>query len=1435
LGNFPKLYSSLLLPHFPFPNEDRFMKINKSFVNALFVYVVIISVLIGQFQDSTVQAQTAAYSISGRVTDKNGDPIMGASVVAIPDSSAAATGKNPILLVTGWGGSEGKTSFSQDENLRYIGEDLEANGYIEGINLFYASGTTPKKYQSENAEVIRNEICKAQAIYRQKNDGQIPVFNIIGHSYGGLRSRAYLESDLYKAACPESSGGIEPVTVDNLITLGTPHAGEMGDLPLATLLGFMGVAKPKENYKAMEELTPPVRLWQNSQSHQPAGVDYYFLGGDARSQKSNFSSVFSFMYYNWPKTTRLDPNDMAVHRSGALGLYLFPFNYPKVYRISTDDLHGRCNESDLSSFGGKGCVALDINSLNSFMEPNTTFETYVWPILAASNNGFGYYPDQKFSGSVLADITKTKSEMINDVQKAVTMENMPLVEVDAGEIAQDDVISGSFIVNASEHGQFHLNWPEGELTLTLVDPNGHTLLDADSGVTILSTSMGLGRVTIVDVTSLVPGTWTYQIEGVDVPAPINYRLYLVPETPIILNSTLPEWQPNGSTVNLSATLIDGSNSQVPGAVVTAKVILPDGTEELINLFDDGSHNDSIAGDGQYGAAFSNTSQGGSYSILFTANGSYNSTAYVRNASRVVFIAPNSANFESGIGDQGIDQDLDGYFDYLEITIPLTVNTAGSFAVSGDLYAGETLISTASFDAVLAVGSQTINLLFPAEDIAAGNLDGPYTLKTLMLLDTSSVTNLVQSIDPDYQTSTYQVSQFGTDQFVYLPLVLRNMVSAGDIQNDLTLLDAPKANYTALTDINGNYLLSGLPEGEYTLYAAKIGVQLVPASISISLYLDFSDQDFAEINPPISEMVTIPAGNFQMGCDPAHNGGFSCNEWWELPLHTIYLDTFSIDNFEVTNAQYSQCVEAGACDPPEINSTQTRPSYFGNPIYDNYPVIWVDWYNANDYCTWAGKRLPTEAEWEKAGRGTTIRGFPWGDSLPDCSIANYYNNGYCVGDTSEVGSYPSGASPYGVMDMAGNVWEWVADWYSDDYYSVSPGTNPIGPVAGTEKVMRGGGWYNNAYSLRVTVRINNNPSSYYENGGFRCAFSSPPINNLPNVPTSPSPANTATNQSITTSLTWIGGDIDGDSVTYDVYFESNDISPDVLVSNDQSTTSFNPGTLTYNTIYYWQVIAMDEHGSTTNGPIWSFTTETTPIIPDTMITIPAGSFQMGCDPAHNGGYDCPSASQLHIVYLDSYQIDKYEVTNEQYTQCVAAGECDPPANNTTPSRTLYYGSSTYMNYPVVYVSWHNANDYCTWARKRLPTEAEWEKAARGTTLQAFPWGSDSPNCSFTNYFDYYEYCVGDTSEVGSYPSGASPYGVMDIAGNVWEWVADWYSYDYYSVSPDTNPTGPEIGTSKIYRGGGWSSGVRPLLVAYRNFNNPAITEYIVGFRCAAEAP
>jgi formylglycine-generating enzyme required for sulfatase activity len=242
------------------------------------------------------------------------------------------------------------------------------------------------------------------------------------------------------------------------------------------------------------------------------------------------------------------------------------------------------------------------------------------------------------------------------------------------------------------------------------------------------------------------------------------------------------------------------------------------------------------------------------------------------------------------------------------------------------------------------------------------------------------------------------------------------------------------------------------------------------------------------------MLFIPDGIFSMGNDEN-------DERDQKPAHLVRLDAFYIDETEVTNGAYAQCVDAGACDPPDSPNATYHQSYFGDPSFDDYPVIFVSWYDADAFCDWRGARLPSEAEWEKAAGFDSAEGlkfiYPWGDAF-NGTLLNYcdencprefrdaaVDDGHQ--DTAPVGSYSNGRSPLGLYDMAGNVMEWVADWYDSRAYTESGDTNPLGPLEGEFKVMRGGSWLSSASEVTVTVRDSFDPLVTRANIGFRCAM------------------------------------------------------------------------------------------------------------------------------------------------------------------------------------------------------------------------------------------------------------------------------------------------------------------------------------------------------------
>jgi formylglycine-generating enzyme required for sulfatase activity len=226
--------------------------------------------------------------------------------------------------------------------------------------------------------------------------------------------------------------------------------------------------------------------------------------------------------------------------------------------------------------------------------------------------------------------------------------------------------------------------------------------------------------------------------------------------------------------------------------------------------------------------------------------------------------------------------------------------------------------------------------------------------------------------------------------------------------------------------------------------------------------------------PEGSMVSIPAGEFTMGSSEGDSD--------ERPAHKVYVDAFSMDVYEVTVRQYAEFLRAAGVRAPLDWNTMNQSANQKRPVAN------VDWADAAAYCKWAGKRLPTESEWEKAARGTDGRLYPWGNDPPTPLRANYGETGSHNYETlAPVGMLEAGKSPYGIYDMAGNVWEWVSDWYDENYYKNSPSKNPEGPSMGGFKVIRGGSWTSSSRNLRSVDRYWDPPSFrslYFP--GFRCA-------------------------------------------------------------------------------------------------------------------------------------------------------------------------------------------------------------------------------------------------------------------------------------------------------------------------------------------------------------
>ncbi len=597
-------------------------------------------------------------------------------------------------------------------------------------------------------------------------------------------------------------------------------------------------------------------------------------------------------------------------------------------------------------------------------------------------------------------------------------------------------------------------------------------------------------------------------------------------------------------------------------------------------------------------------------------------------------------------------------------------------------------------------------------------------------------------------------------------------------------------------------------------------------------------------------VLVPPGTFYMGCNAAKKEACTSDE---KPQHAVTLSRYWIDRTEVSAKDWRTCVAAGACTPPTTTGSSCKPeskSYtYGKKDLLDHPINCVSSDQAAAYCAFRGDRLPTEAEWEKAARGgcdrnkgascaEAMRINPWGDAAAKCPTAHLSQNGVggCgTGLPATVDGGASGASPYGVLRMAGNVSEMVSDLYASDAYANHDDTDPKGPSSGSFRVSRGAAYF------AATSRAGDRAGQGTEPSlglGFRCARDWDTCDdfNPCTVDAFDSKLGKCTHKNADKKACYDGdpcltGDVcQGGKCVGGKVSRCDDGMPCTADTCDQTdgTCAFKP---------------IKDGGACVGGGTCDAAGMCVHGLRN-QVLVPAGTFWMGCV---TGDTACQSDEKpQRLVTLSAYWIDRLPVTVDKYTSCVEAGACKKPNSLYADKPLATYGRVGYEHHPVNGVTWDRAVAYCSWSGGRLPTEAEWEKALRGGCetisdnckfgTKRFPWGDAPPTCERS----VIKTGKGDvdcknsaTRPAGSLTLGASPYGLRDMLGNVTNWVQDRYSATYFASAPSTDPKGPSSGSSRVIRGASFATKYTGVISSNRMFAGTGTQSTTRGFRCARD--
>lgn len=771
------------------------------------------------------------------------------------DACRDATANQPIMLVPGWGSAD---TLDQDTNgFQTLRSHLESAqvGYVYNCNLFYAGLTAAEISLEANGEVVRNAICSAYSVVKQHRPEWDGSFDIFGHSYGGLRARAYLESPrLYgpNVGCPDH-GGI--VTVNNLFTFGTPHGGGQLSNPGAVYIALPYWLDSNTRSSANQLWPWNMGTWNRSHS-QPADVCYHLVGGDVYGAGSDVEGQdlpwYVDVLYNLVVPNALLEHDLGVYQSSAheLGDNDWSEAYPNIVTYSTPDIHGYFEQlSEYRTYFGPGPWHT-FNIIDDRIGTSATSCAGLRQRDSASRSSVSSFEDTGSSRAVIATGTLETSQ-------------------------QQHV--GTFEVNDSGQTAVLLEWPIGELAFTLTDPNTNLItpesVDSNHGMAYLEgATIGNFGVYVFETTRT--GIWTYEItmEG-DQDDTVPYKLTHVLGTPITLQGSVSDWQRIGESVSLSAELVFDGSQPILGSSVTAQIYRPDGTEEQLVLLDNGSNSDQQANDGIYSGQYQNTNVGGLFNVQFDAEGIHDGLAYTRSDENVFAVAGSDASLTGNYVSSTRDNNQDGLSEWLDIDVTINVTIPGRYTLSGALRtASDIFVDHTSQSLDLPEGTQTVTLSFDGDEIRASRHNGPYTLSQLMLIIAGDGGLLLEDLENVHTTDAYLYTMFGSvswESSTFLsPLAMTTLNGIRYDDEDILTYDETIGEWSLYldgsavglkkTDINAFHILE---DGDI-LMSFDRPIKNLPGMQGILV----DDSDIVRFTPIRTALPTITDGQFELYFD-----------------------------------------------------------------------------------------------------------------------------------------------------------------------------------------------------------------------------------------------------------------------------------------------------------------------------------------------------------------------------------------------------------------------------------------------------------------------------------------------------------------------------------------------------------------------------------------